>query len=81
MGPTTIEVRLPGMPPIQCLSTTIGRSQRNCVPASAIARVNASSSAVVVKLAEPTRKAAISMSEARDVADDGGDVFGVEGAP
>ncbi len=39
MGTMTIEVRLPGMPPMQCLSTTIGRPQFSCVPALAMARV------------------------------------------
>ena len=63
IGTTIIEVRLPGMPPIQCLSTTIGSVHFNCVPASAIARVRASSSSLVMKLAEPIRNAAISMSE------------------
>ena len=63
IGTTTIEVRLPGMPPMQCLSTTSGWSHFNCVPASAMARVRASISPLVMKLAEPTRKAAISMSE------------------
>ncbi len=63
IGTTIIEVRLPGMPPMQCLSTTIWRSQVSCVPASAMARDSASSSPLVMKLAEPIRKAAISMSE------------------
>jgi hypothetical protein len=48
---------------MQCLSTTIGASQASCVPARAIARVSDKSSSLVMKLAEPTRKAAISMSE------------------
>ena len=63
IGTTIIEVRLPGMPPMQCLSTTIGWSHFNCVPAFAIARESASNSPEVMKLAEPIRKAAISMSE------------------
>ena len=63
-GDTTImEVRLPGMPPIQCLSTTIVSGHFNCVPARAIAWTRASSSPLVMKLAEPIRNAAISMSE------------------
>jgi len=33
IGTTIIEVRLPGIPPMQCLSTTIGLSHVNCVPA------------------------------------------------
>ncbi len=63
IGTTIIEVRLPGIPPMQCLSTITGVSQVNCVPACAIAWDSASSSSLVMKLAEPTRKAAISMSE------------------
>ena len=63
IGTTIIEVRLPGMPPMQCLSTTIGRCQLSWVPASAIACDSASSSLEVMKLAEPIRKAATSMSE------------------
>ena len=53
----------PGTPPMQCLSTTVFRPQVRRVPASAMARVRDRSSPVVMKLAEPTRKAAISMSE------------------
>ena len=63
IGTTTIEVRLPGMPPMQCLSTTTGSGHFSWVPALAMARVRASSSPDVMKLAEPIRKAAISMSE------------------
>ena len=63
IGTTIMEVRLPGMPPMQCLSTTIGLSQFSCVPASAIARDSASSSSLVMKLADAIRNAAISMSE------------------
>ena len=63
IGTTIIEVRLPGMPPMQCLSTTTGVSQVSCVPACAIACASASISSLVMKLAEPTRNAAISMSE------------------
>ena len=63
IGTTIIEVRLPGMPPMQCLSTTILRSHFSWVPASAMARDSASNSLLVMKLAEPIRKAAISMSE------------------
>ena len=63
IGTTTIEVRLPGMPPMQCLSTTTGVGQTSCVPACAIAPVRARSSSLVMKLAEPIRNAAISMSE------------------
>ena len=37
IGTTIIEVRLPGMPPMQCLSTTILWSHFSCVPACAIA--------------------------------------------
>ena len=63
IGTTIIEVRLPGMPPMQCLSTTIGSVHFSRVPASAIARVRAINSSLVMKLAEPIRNAAISMSE------------------
>ena len=64
IGTTIIEVRLPGMPPMQCLSTTIGASQ--CQLRAGLAPSPASARAVrslVMKLAEATRKAAISMSE------------------
>ena len=37
IGTTIMEVRLPGMPPMQCLSTTIGLGHFSCVPATAIA--------------------------------------------
>ena len=63
IGTTIIEVRFPGMPPMQCLSTTTGMSQVSWVPACAIACASASISSLVMKLAEPTRNAAISMSE------------------
>lgn len=63
IGTTIMEVRLPGIPPMQCLSTTIGAGHFNCVPARAIASTKASSSSELMKLAEPIRKAAISMSE------------------
>ncbi len=65
IGTTIIDVRLPGIPPMQCLSTTIGSAHFSCVPASAIARVRAINSSLVMKLAELIRKAAISMSEYR----------------
>ena len=39
IGTTSIEVRLPGMPPIQCLSTTSGSCQMRRVPVSAMAWV------------------------------------------
>ena len=48
---------------MQCLSTTIGLSQRNWVPARDIALTSATSSSLVMKLAELIRNAAISMSE------------------
>ena len=38
IGTTIMEVRLPGMPPMQCLSTTTGLSQWRWVPAAAMAR-------------------------------------------
>ena len=63
IGTTIIEVRFPGIPPMQCLSTTMGSGHFNCVPARAIACTKASSSPLVMKLAEPIRNAAISMSE------------------
>ena len=37
IGTTIMEVRFPGMPPMQCLSTTIGLGHFNCVPATAMA--------------------------------------------
>ncbi len=37
IGTTIMEVRFPGMPPMQCLSTTIGFCHFSCVPAAAIA--------------------------------------------
>ena len=40
-----------------------GLGHFNCVPAAAIAWTNASNSPLVMKLAEPIRNAAISMSE------------------
>jgi hypothetical protein len=63
IGTTIMEVRLPGMPPMLCLSTTTGLGHFNCVPAFAIAPTKASSSPLVMKLAEPIRNAAISISE------------------
>ena len=63
IGTMIMEVRLPGMPPMQCLSTTIGLSHVSCVPACAMALVSDSNSSLVRKLAEPIRNAAISMSE------------------
>ena len=63
IGTTIMEVRFPGMPPMQCLSTTTGLGHFNCVPATAIAWTKASISRLVTKLAEPIRNAAISMSE------------------
>ena len=65
IGTTIMDVRLPGIPPMQCLSTTIGSGHFSCVPAWAIARVRAISSSLVMKLAELIRNAAISMSEYR----------------
>ena len=63
MGTTIMEVRLPGMPPIQCLSTTVFVFHVNRVPAFDMASVSAISSPDVMELAELTRNAAISMSE------------------
>ena len=64
IGTTIIEVRLPGMPPMQCLSAMVPKS-RHCsrVPAAIMARVSPSTSAVVMKLAQAIRKAAISIFE------------------
>ena len=39
MGTTSIEVRLPGMPPMQCLSTTSGSRQSSFRPLSTMASV------------------------------------------
>jgi hypothetical protein len=58
-----MEVRFPGMPPMQCLSTTMGLGHFSWVPAIAIARTRASNSPLVMKLAAPIRNAAISISE------------------
>ena len=55
IGTTIIEVRWPGIPPMQCLSTTSGASQVSRVPTFAMASVRLSISAVVVKLAEAIR--------------------------
>ena len=63
IGTTIIEVRLPGMPPMQCLSTTIGLVPIQLRAGPRHRAVSASSSSLVMKLAEPTRNAAISMSE------------------
>ena len=64
IGTTIIEVRLPGMPPMQCLSTTIGvRSISIASRPAPSPETKASSSPLVMKLAEPIRNAAISMSE------------------
>ena len=63
IGTTIMDVRLPGMPPMQCLSTTRGAFQLRRVPACDIACVKAMSSPLVMKLAELIRNAAISMSE------------------
>ncbi len=48
---------------MQCLSITRSVGQSRRVPTFAMARVSASISSVVRKLAEEIRKAAISMSE------------------
>ena len=63
IGTTIIEVRLPGTPPMQCLSTTSGACQSSRLPTSAIARVSASVSGVVMKPAQATRNAPISIGE------------------
>ncbi|MEY9353296.1 hypothetical protein ABIG05_007735 [Bradyrhizobium japonicum] len=63
IGTTIIDVRLPGMPPMQCLSTTVFVFHLSCVPALAMASVSAINSPDVMKFAELTRNAAISMSE------------------
>jgi len=64
-GATISEVRLPGTPPMQCLSATRGRFQVSRRPAPAMARVRARVSSAVMKLAQATRKAEISMSDQR----------------
>ena len=63
IGTTIIEVRLPGMPPMQCLSTTISLLHDRRPPTAAIARVIESTSGAVVKRAPAIRKAAISILE------------------
>ena len=39
MGTTSIEVRLPGIPPMQCLSTTSGSCQSSLRPLATMASV------------------------------------------
>jgi hypothetical protein len=39
IGTTSIEVRLPGMPPMQCLSTTSGSRQSSVRPLATMASV------------------------------------------
>ena len=63
MGTTIMEVRFPGIPPIQCLSTTTGVLQSNRLPHFAIAWVKLNTSALEVELAEATRNAEISIGE------------------
>ena len=63
MGATIREVRLPGMPPMQCLSTTMGRGQSRDRPEPTMARVSSRVSSGVMDPAQATRKAASSMSE------------------
>ena len=46
IGTTIMEVRFPGMPPIQCLSTTDRSFHLICVPAFDIARISARSSSL-----------------------------------
>ena len=45
IGTTIMLVRLPGRPPMQCLSATLGASQCNLSPALIIAAVSATVSA------------------------------------
>lgn len=64
MGTMSMEVRLPGMPPMQCLSATNGSRQLSRTPVSIMARVRDSTSS----RSRPfwpvaTRKAAISIFE------------------
>ena len=64
IGTTSIEVRLPGMPPMQCLSTTSGSLQSSRSPDCAIARVrNSTSSRSRFPCEEATRNADISVLE------------------
>ena len=63
IGTTIIEVRLPGMPPMQCLSTIMSPFHDSRPPTDAIARVSDRTSAAVVKRALAIRKAAISIFE------------------
>ena len=63
IGTTIIEVRLPGMPPMQCLSTIMSPFHVSLPPTDAIARVSDSTSSAVVKRALAIRKAAISTLE------------------
>src|SRR5690606_19017244 len=66
MGTTIMDVRLPGIPPAQCLSMIAGLDvsaslQSICEPALAIARVRHKTSSGVKRAALATRKAAISV--------------------
>ncbi len=62
IGTTIIDVRLPGTPPMQCLSATSGSRQSSRSPDSSIARVRCSTSSRSSSLSlVATRNAAISV--------------------
>jgi len=64
MGTMSMVVRLPGMPPMQCLSATRGSLHSSRSPLSTMARVRWSTSSRSKPVsAQPTRKAAISILE------------------
>ena len=67
---------------MQCLSTTIGLAQFSCVPAWAIARVRASSSSLVMKLAEEDQEGRdlhVRVAVVGEVVDDGVDLRRAQG--
>ena len=64
MGTTSMLVRFPGMPPMQCLSATRGSSQSSRSPVATMARVRYSTSSRSMPVsAQATRNAAISILE------------------
>lgn len=64
IGTSSILVRLPGIPPIQCLSATSGSPQSSRSPVSTMARVSESTSSRLMPLwLQATRKVAISILE------------------
>ena len=62
IGVTIRVMRLPGMPPIECLSATIGSSQCSGVEKPERTRASATTSSSLSERVAATRKAAISLS-------------------